>query len=137
MTRPLCGIIIAMVVEISKDGTATARLATALKALGEPTRLKMLQFLASSCRSLAIGEAGEVRPMNGPTMGEVCCYVTGFNKVTSTISHHLKELRIAGLVEVEKRGRYVVCSVDRGAVAEIAGFLNEIAAGHAPCEECE
>jgi ArsR family transcriptional regulator len=66
-------------------------------------------------------------------MGEVCCHVTGFDKITSTISHHLRELRLAGLVEVEKRGRYMVCSVNPEAVADLEEFVQGIKAGQPAC----
>ena len=115
--------------------TDPAKTAAMFKALGDPTRLRIFQFLSGACCAVAVGESGEVRPVDGPTMGEVCCHVTGFDKVTSTISHHLRELRLAGLVEVEKRGRYMVCSVNREAVAELDEFLKGIKAGPTPCEE--
>jgi ArsR family transcriptional regulator len=126
-----------MVVEVSNSSETAERMAALFKGLGEPTRLKIFQFLASSCCSLAVGQEGEVRRVNGPTMGEVCCHVTGVGKVTSTISHHIRELRIAGLVEVEKRGRFIVCSVNREAIAEVEEFLRGMAAGRAPCEGCQ
>ena len=112
-----------------------AKTAAMFKALGDPTRLRIFQFLASTCCAVAVGETGEVRPIEGPTMGEVCCHVTGFEKVTSTISHHLRELRLAGLVEVEKRGRFMICSVNRNAVAELDEFLRGFKTGQTPCEE--
>lgn len=94
------------------------------KALGDPTRLRIFEFLRSCCCEVAVGEVGEVRPVDGPTVGEVCCQVTGADKITSTVSFHLKELRNAGLITMEKRGKHMICAVDRNAVRELADYLN-------------
>ena len=95
------------------------------KALGDPTRLRIFQFLrACTCCPVAVGEEGEVRPVMGPTVGEVCCYVTGTDRITSTISEHLKELRAAGLIVSEKRGRHVVCSVPTSVPEALAAFFS-------------
>ena len=97
------------------------------RALGDPTRLAIFEMLVGCCGEVAMDENGEVRPaagsMEGPTVGEVCCRVTGAERVTSTVSFHLKELRQAGLVRVERRGRHQICAVDRAAVAGLAAYL--------------
>jgi ArsR family transcriptional regulator len=95
------------------------------KALGDPTRLRIFEFLRSCCCPVAIGDEGEIRPVQGPTVGEVCCQVTGGPKITSTVSFHLKELRNAGLITMEKRGKNMICGVDQEAVRALADFLNE------------
>ncbi|HZE39161.1 MAG TPA: metalloregulator ArsR/SmtB family transcription factor [Stackebrandtia sp.] len=68
-----------------------AQAATAFKALGDPVRLRLLSLIAS--------RAG----------GEVCvCDLTApFDLSGPTISHHLKVLRQAGLVDCERRGTWV------------------------------
>ena len=55
------------------------------------------------------------------SVGEVCCQ---FDFSLSTISHHLKELRLAGLIRMEKRGRLIYCSVNESALELIQCFLN-------------
>jgi DNA-binding transcriptional ArsR family regulator len=95
------------------------------KALGDPTRLRIYDFLRECCCPVAIEESGEVRPVAGPTVGEVCCRITGAEKITSTISHHLKELRLAGLVTIEQRGKNRICGVNRAAALELAAYLDE------------
>ncbi len=95
------------------------------KALGDPTRLRIFQFLRTCCCPVAVEETGAVRPIEGPTVGEVCCSVTGEERITSTVSHHLKELRLAGLITMERRGKNMICGVNRDAVARLAGFLDE------------
>ncbi|GAB4460283.1 MAG: hypothetical protein OHK0029_24060 [Armatimonadaceae bacterium] len=105
---------------------STTELAAMLKALGEPTRLRIFEFLRGCCCPVAIeGETGDVRPVEGPTVGEVCCQVTGSERVTSTISEHLKELRIAGLIVMEKRGRHMICAPSPTALAQLADYFQK------------
>lgn len=94
------------------------------KALGDPTRLRIFLFLRDCCGPVAIADDGSVRPVSGPTVGEICCHVTGTLAVTSTVSFHLKELRQAGLVTMEQRGKNRVCSVNSEAVAALTEFLS-------------
>jgi DNA-binding transcriptional ArsR family regulator len=104
------------------------------KALGDPTRLKIYEFLRHCCCPVAVEETGAVRPVDGPTVGEVCCSITGAEKINSTISHHLKELRLAGLITIEQRGKNRVCGVNRQAATELAEYLGR--AGALDWNEC-
>lgn len=99
-------------------------LAAMFKALGDPTRLRIFEFLRDCRRPVAVGEHGDVRPVLGPTVGEVCCQVTGADRITSTISFHLKELRLAGLITTERHGKNMICAVNRDAVAGLASYLS-------------
>jgi ArsR family transcriptional regulator len=65
----------------------SASLAERLKAVGDPTRLGMLDLLAQQTVPLCVCDLTAQFPQNQPT-----------------ISHHLRLLREAGLVETEKRG---------------------------------
>lgn len=67
--------------------TETETLATRLKALADPTRLGMLDLLAQQIEPLC-----------------VCDITPRFAQNQPTISHHLKLLREAGLVDCAKRG---------------------------------
>lgn len=73
------------------DELEAAELARAFAALGDPARLRLLSLLA-----------------NAPG-GEVCAcdLVEPLGKSQPTVSHHLKVLFEAGLVEKEKRGTWV------------------------------
>lgn len=106
-------------------------LAVMFKALSDPTRLRIFEFLRSCSEAVEVGETGTVRPTRGPTAGEVCCCITGSGRINSTISHHLKELRLAGLICVERRGKHMICSVNREAVALLADYLR--GPGDRPC----
>ncbi len=100
-------------------------LAAMFKALGDPTRLRIFTLLRECCCPVALEQTGEVRPVEELTVGEVCCRVTGVDKITSTISFHLKELRLAGLITMERRGRFMVCGVNREALAVLAAYLDD------------
>lgn len=63
------------------------QLADRLKALADPTRLRMLDLLAQQTAPLC-----------------VCDITAPFDQHQPTISHHLRILRDAGLVDCEKRG---------------------------------
>ena len=105
--------------------TTLPEMALMFKALGDPTRLRIFDFLRAQCCAVAVGEGGEVEPTCGPTAGEVCCHITGQAEINSTISHHLKELRLAGLITMERRGKTMVCGVSRGPAAQLAFYLSE------------
>lgn len=94
------------------------------KALGDPTRLRIFEFLCACCCPVAVEETGEVRRAEGPTAGEVCCNVTGVEKITSTVSFHLKELRQAGLITMERQGKNMVCGVNQEALTALRSYVN-------------
>lgn len=105
--------------------TSNESLALIFKALGDPTRLGIFQMLrccAGGGRGVEVDEEGHVRPAGSLSVGEVCCRIGGR---MSTISHHLKELRLAGLIRMEKRGRWIYCSVNPEALARIRAFVEE------------
>ncbi|MDR3706928.1 MAG: metalloregulator ArsR/SmtB family transcription factor [Capsulimonadaceae bacterium] len=98
-------------------------IATMFKALGDPTRLRIYTFLADCPYPVAVEDGGDVRPVDGPTVGEICCHVLGSPQSSPNISFHLKELRNAGLITTEKRGKHVVCGVDNAAQETLRGFF--------------
>ena len=97
------------------------RLADMFKALSNPQRLRMFVKLAASC-----GPRGR-----GPTAGKkasYCCATdagAGLSLAASTVSHHLKELRQAGLVQVERHGRRIDCRVSEEPLRVLASFFEE------------
>lgn len=104
------------------------RLAKMLKTLGDPTRLRIFRYLQCCEASVSIDDGG-FAPADGPTAGEVCCYLCGDPKVTSTLSHHLKELREAGLIAMDRRGQRMICRLEPGAVPFLKNLLEH------PCTE--
>ncbi len=104
--------------ETSNDLT----LAAIFKALGDPTRLQIFQSIRCCNREVAIDEAGACRPAGALSVGEVCCRL---DTSMSTVSHHLKELRLAGLIRMEKRGRFIFCSVNATTLDRVRAFLDQ------------
>jgi ArsR family transcriptional regulator len=83
-----------------------ARLAELAKALGDPVRLQLVDVLRR--------HAGEVC---------VCELVPLFDISQPTLSHHLKKLRDAGIVDSERRGLWAYYYVVPGALDELAAWL--------------
>ena len=77
------------------DAEKAATLAEAFKALADPVRLQLLNLIATA-------DSGEAC---------ACDLVEPVGKSQPTVSHHLKVLREAGLVEADKRGTWVWYSV--------------------------
>ena len=71
------------------DESGAVELANALKVLADPVRLRLLSLIAA---------AGEVC---------ACDLVAPLERSQPTVSHHLGILADAGLVERERRGRWV------------------------------
>ena len=76
-----------IVVTPSLDATQTSKLADRLKALADPTRLRMLDLLAHHAEPLC-----------------VCDITRQFDLHQPTISHHLRILREARLIAGERHG---------------------------------
>ncbi|QCB50960.1 transcriptional regulator [Rhodococcus sp. PAMC28707] len=82
-------------------------LARMFKALGDPARLRLLSLIASH----AGGEAC------------VCDISDSFDLSQPTISHHLKVLREAGLLDCERRGTWVYYWVIPAALQQLSSVL--------------
>lgn len=96
------------------------------RALGETTRRRIFEFLCTKTGPVALDETGEVHLVSGATVGEVCCHITGSDKFNSSISFHLKELRLAGLINAEKNGKFMVCSVREEGVEALVAYLQTL-----------
>jgi ArsR family transcriptional regulator len=82
------------------------RLAEVAKALGDPIRLQLIDVLRK--------HAGKVC---------VCELVPLFDIGQPTLSHHLKKLRDAGLVDSERQGLWAYYYVNPEALAPLASWL--------------
>lgn len=90
---------------------AVAGVVPLLKALADPARLRLLSLVASH-------EGGEAC---------VCDLNDAFDLSQPTISHHLKVLHSAGLLEREKRGVWVYYRVDADALAQLGALIGSAA----------
>ena len=84
------------------------QVALRLKALADPARVKIMSFLFSS-------ETGE------ENSGDLA---TVLGLTESTVSHHLSQLRRAGLVESDRRGMNVYHRPHGDAVAALCAVLD-------------
>jgi ArsR family transcriptional regulator, arsenate/arsenite/antimonite-responsive transcriptional repressor len=84
-----------------------ARMAEVAKALGDPVRLQLVDVLRK--------HAGKVC---------VCELVPLFEISQPTLSHHLKKLRDAGIVDCERKGLWAYYYVLPEALDELAGWLS-------------
>lgn len=104
------------------------RIAAMFKALGDPTRLRIFAYLLSLYRETQ----QEMRPEGGATVGEICNFITGAPRVSSKVSFHLKELRMAGLITMSRRGKNVICRIVVEACREVNDVTNESAGAAKP-----
>lgn len=84
-------------------------LAEVFAALADPTRLRLFDLVRRA------GEGGVCS----------CDLVEPLDRSQPTISHHLKVLREAGLVESRKEGTWVWYSVSPGATASLLAFVTK------------
>ncbi|WP_131104479.1 ArsR/SmtB family transcription factor [Ornithinimicrobium sufpigmenti] len=83
-------------------------LAQVFKALADPTRVRLLQYLAES-------ESGTACACHLPT-------ALGISQ--PTLSFHMRKLHDAGLVDRDKRGRWVHYTVRPESLERVRGFLD-------------
>jgi len=92
-------------------------LLTICKALGDPTRLKILELLKSRGKSCC-------ELISRDEKGLCACDIEQAVKLSqAAVSHHMGLLRRAGLVRAEKRGRWVYYSRNEAAIAGLADLL--------------
>lgn len=75
------------------------------KALSDKTRVRILQEIAKR-GTITCGDAEKIAPLSQPT-----------------ISHHIKILIDAGLINAVKNGRHLSISVDKSALEDFAALL--------------
>jgi ArsR family transcriptional regulator len=89
------------------DRNEAERMAAALRVLAEPARLQLLSLIQAQ-----------------PDHEACVCHLTDPLGLTQpTVSHHLKVLRDAGLVEREQRGSWAYYRVRSGALDQVRSLL--------------
>jgi DNA-binding transcriptional ArsR family regulator len=101
---------------MSKSESDIHRYALLFKALSSPHRLAIYKLLTRCCppgsecdieaASRCVGDLGE-----------------SLDIAASTVSHHLKELHNAGLIQMERKGKQVMCRVDPKTLTMLSGYF--------------
>ena len=87
--------------------SAAAGLALIFRALGDPVRLRLVSLIGAH-------QGGEAC---------VCDLTSAFSLTQPTISHHLKVLREAGIIDSQRRGTWVYYRPRHGILRQLAGLL--------------
>jgi ArsR family transcriptional regulator len=87
-----------------EEAVATAEL---FRALSDPARVRIVNLLATSVEALCACEFEPALGLSQPT-----------------VSHHLKRLVDAGLLEREQRGKWAYFSLERDAVEKLASIAD-------------
>jgi ArsR family transcriptional regulator len=97
------------------------RIAGLFKAISNPHRLRMFMKLATSCTERSCCDASDegIRRCVGELAEDL-------GLAASTVSHHLKELRQAGLVRVERCGQKIECWVSEQALSALSDFFQTV-----------
>jgi ArsR family transcriptional regulator len=102
---PLAGAVLS---EAEAESTAAL-----FKALGDPARVRIVNLLAS--------RGGEVC---------ACEFEPQLGLSQPTVSHHLKKLTDAGLLDREQRGKWAYFSINPEAAARLAGLVDLAEVSH-------
>jgi ArsR family transcriptional regulator len=91
----------------SGSGERVAKYADMFSAMGTEPRLRIMQLLLTA------------HP-EGLVVGDIQAELEIPN---STLSHHLEKLKTEGLVEVQRKGTFLCCTANTGALQELLQFL--------------
>jgi ArsR family transcriptional regulator len=107
-----------MVVETLERPVRPRQLARVFKALGDENRMTIFQLLRERCAGgCELSETAADRTVTG--------IAKAFDLSLSTVSHHIKELRNAGLILCEKQGKQVYCRVNSPLLKDLERFMRE------------
>jgi ArsR family transcriptional regulator, arsenate/arsenite/antimonite-responsive transcriptional repressor len=90
-----------------------ARRTAILKALADPRRYELLERIAKANCPLGCAQA-----------------LTALKIAPATLSHHIKELETAGLIEIERAGKFHNLKLKPGVLEALAETLQALNAGY-------
>ena len=93
---------------------SNARRTALLKALADPRRFELLERIAKNNCPLGCAQARTAMPISA-----------------ATLSHHIKELETAGLIDVRREGKFAYLSLRPGVLEDLASTLSLL--GNAGC----
>jgi ArsR family transcriptional regulator, arsenate/arsenite/antimonite-responsive transcriptional repressor len=104
----------------SANATKTTRLSSAkrtavLKALADPRRFELLEHIAKNNCPLGCAQARTAMPISA-----------------ATLSHHIKELETAGLIDVRREGKFHFLSLKSGVLEALASTLSLLESASCP-----
>lgn len=94
----------------------------AFRALGHPHRLTIVELLRERALSCCEAERVEECALD-PASCNVGALAEAVPCAPSTLSHHLKELERAGIIERARDGRQLLCRLNEDRLAELSRFL--------------
>ena len=94
---------------------STARRTALLKALADPRRFELLERIAKNNCPLGCAQALSAMTISAATM-----------------SHHIKELETAGLIEVRREGKFAYLSLRPGVLEGLASTLSMLETAACP-----
>lgn len=98
-------------------------LADKFKALSNPNRLRIFLRLHELCCQKMTTEELE-KLVDNPRCACMGDFGEMLGIVPSTISHHVKELKRAGLIKVERNGQRIECWIDTKTLAQVRAFFS-------------
>lgn len=87
------------------------------KALSNPHRLAIFEQLCSCCKPGTVCSLESATSMCVGDLGK------SLNIAPSTVSHHIKELNRAGLVQMDRRGKNIDCRVVPEILVELSDYF--------------
>ncbi len=94
------------------------RFSAVFSALSNPHRLQIYTILSGCCGPRAGGSPGAATACRvGDLAGQV-------DIAASTLSHHLKELCHAGLINMQRDGKQVICSINSSTLDELRQYFH-------------
>jgi ArsR family transcriptional regulator, arsenate/arsenite/antimonite-responsive transcriptional repressor len=105
---------------LTDKGKAPARLSRArqtaiFKALADPHRFELLQQIAKAGCPLACSQALAELPISA-----------------ATLSHHVKELETAGLIDIRREGKFAYLTLRAGVLESVAASLSTLESASCP-----
>lgn len=100
-------------------------LSRAFRALGHPHRLRIVRALIDRALACCVGDRVEDCRYD-PASCSVGDLVELVDAAPSTVSHHLKELEAAGVIERARSGRVLYSRVNRVLLDQLAAVLGGV-----------
>jgi len=87
------------------------------KALSNPNRLRIFRRLTACCKP---GTNWLVEPEDKAYVGDLG---RDLGIAPSTVSHHIKELRRAGIIRTRRQGQKIACWIDPQTIEKLKDFF--------------